>query len=134
MDINELVDNFELLEDWEDKYSYLISLGELLPPMADILKTDDTRVKGCTSQVWLVLGRDDEGKINFLADSDAKIVRGLVAVLFVIFNGQSAAAAKNINVEDIFKKIGLEQHLSPNRRNGFFSMLGRINSFIEANS
>jgi len=131
MDISELVDNFKLLEDWEDKYSYLISLGNILPTMDNILKTEDTKVKGCISQVWLVLGLDKTQKINFLADSDAKIVRGLVAVLFIIFNGKSINEVKNLDIDDIFKKIGLEEHLSPNRRNGFFSMLKRINNFIE---
>ena len=134
MDIKELVDNFELLEDWEDKYAYLISLGDNLPPMEDCLKTEESMVNGCLSQVWLILSKDSDGKIILTADSDAKIVRGLVAILSIVFNGKTIEEARSINIEDVFKEIGLDEHLSPNRRNGFFSMLERLNAFIATNS
>ena len=131
MDIDELVDNFSLLEDWEDKYAYLISLGDVLPKMDDALKTEEVRIKGCLSKVWMILGKDDEDRISLLADSDAQIVKGLVAVIFIIINGKKTEELKSINIEEVFSKIGLDQHLTPNRRNGFFAMLERIRKFIE---
>ena len=125
MDIEELVDNFGLLDDWEDKYRYLIELGEKLPPLDDRFKTDDWKVRGCVSQVWLVPEIRD-GRISFLADSDALIVRGLLAVILIIFAHKSAPEIKEIAVADIFAKLGLEEHLTPNRRNGLFSMVEKI--------
>lgn len=131
MDIEELIENFALFEDWEDRYRYLIDLGQtLLPPMAEELKTETSKVKGCMSQVWIVLGWDDTGKLTFTADSDAQIVKGLIAVLKVIYAGKTAVEIKNFDIEKTFAKMGLDQHLSPNRRNGFFAMVERIKSFI----
>lgn len=131
MDIEELIENFALFEDWEDRYRYLIDLGQtLLLPMAEELKTETSKVKGCMSQVWMVLGWDDTGKLTFTADSDAQIVKGLIAVLKVIYAGKTAAEIKNFDIEKTFAKMGLDQHLSPNRRNGFFAMVERIKSFI----
>ncbi|HRI75374.1 MAG: SufE family protein [Alphaproteobacteria bacterium] len=129
MNIDELVDNFGFLEDWEDRYAYLIDLGGNLPPMDDALKTEQSKVKGCMSQVWMILGWDGDGRLTFLADSDAQIVRGLIAVLRVLFQGRSAAEIADIDVEQTFKRLGLDQHLSPNRRNGFFSMVERVKAF-----
>lgn len=129
MNIDELVDNFGFLEDWEDRYAYLIDLGGNLPPMDDALKTEQSKVKGCMSQVWMILGWDADGRLTFLADSDAQIVRGLIAVLRVLFQGRSAAEIADIDVEQTFKRLGLDQHLSPNRRNGFFSMVERVKAF-----
>ncbi len=85
MNIEEIVDNFCLFDDWEDRYRYLIDLGGRLPPMPDELKTEETRVKGCMSQVWMVLEWNKDGRLSLLADSDAQIVRGLIAVLCAIF-------------------------------------------------
>lgn len=129
MDIKELIDNFAVFDDWEDRYRYLIDLGGRLPLMPDALKTESSRVKGCLSQVWMVMGWDEEGKLYLLADSDAQIVRGLVAVLSVVFGGKTSEEIKNIDIDGIFKRLGLDQHLSPNRRNGFFSMVERVKSF-----
>lgn len=129
MNIQELVDNFELFGDWEERYRYLIDLGTRLPPMEDALKTEGAKVRGCMSQVWMVLGWDAEGKLTFLADSDAQIVRGLVAVLAVLFAGKTRAEIRQIDVDKTFAALGLDQHLSPNRRNGFFSMVENIRKF-----
>lgn len=129
MNIKEIVDNFSLFEDWEDRYAYLIDLGQRLPPLPDSLKTEETRVKGCMSQVWLVMKWDDDGRLYLLADSDAQIVRGLIAILCTIFQGKTAAEMNNINAAAIFTQLGLDQHLSPNRRNGFFSMVERVLAF-----
>jgi cysteine desulfuration protein SufE len=131
MNISEIVDNFALFDDWEDRYRYLIDLGSKLPPMAETLKTDETRVRGCMSQVWMVLKWEEGGggRLSMLADSDAQIVRGLIAVLYSIFAGKTAAEVRETDAGKFFKQLGLEQHLSPNRRNGFYAMVERVRSF-----
>ena len=121
----ELADNFALLEDWDDRYAYLIDLGRKLPPLADEWKTEATKVRGCMSQVWLVPG-GDSAHFSFAADSDSSIVKGLIAVLGILYAGQPAATVAATDAEIAFGRLGLEQHLSPNRRNGFVAMVGRI--------
>jgi cysteine desulfuration protein SufE len=132
MNIKDLVDNFSACTDWEEKYAYLISLGGDLPPMDESLKTDTAKVKGCMSQVWMLLGWDREGRLTMLADSDAAIVRGLIAVLATLYTGRTKEEAARIDVEAEFAKLGLDQHLSPNRRNGFFSMVERVRDVVRA--
>lgn len=132
MNIEELVDNFGFLEDWEDRYAYLIDLGAQLPPMDAALKTEQSKVKGCMSQVWMILGWDAAGRLTFIADSDAQIVRGLIAVLRVIFAEKTAEEIAQVDVEKTFARLGLDQHLSPNRRNGFFSMVERVRGFTSS--
>lgn len=133
MNIEEIVDNFGLFDDWEDRYRYLIDLGGRLPPMDEALKTEETRVRGCMSQVWMVTrwekGKDGNNRIFLLADSDAQIVKGLIAVLLAIFQGKTAEAVAATDIDQVFGKLGLDQHLSPNRRNGFYAMVERIRSF-----
>lgn len=124
--LEELTDNFALFDDWEERYKYLIDLGKALPPMADSLKTDETMVNGCTSQVWMICETDVEGRHFFTADSDAHIVRGLIAVLLSAYQGKTSSEIQKIDIEKNFQEIGLDQHLSPNRRNGFFAMVERI--------
>lgn len=132
MNLQELVDNFSLLEDWEDRYRMLIDLGTALPPMEEALKTDTAKVQGCTSQVWMILGWDENERLTFLADSDALIVKGLVAILLLMFKGKTRDEARAIDVPQTFARLGLEQHLSPNRRSGFFAMVERIARFVNA--
>lgn len=127
-DIKELAENFSLLDDWEERYRYLIDLGRDLPKMDEALKIDDNIVKGCTSRVWLDANVEDN-KLKFVADSDAHIVRGLIALLMSAYQGKSLQEIKQLDIEDIFSEIGLNQHLSPSRRNGFFSMVERIQSY-----
>jgi cysteine desulfuration protein SufE len=129
MNIDELVDNFALFDDWEERYTYLIGLGDALPPMAEPLKTETSKVRGCMSQVWMVLGWDAQGRLLIEADSDARIVRGLIAVLRAIYAGRTKAEIGKTDEAAIFSRLGLDAHLSPNRRNGFFSMVERIKSF-----
>ena len=124
--IEELTEVFDLMDDWEDRYRYLIELGGKLPLMPESLKTEETRVEGCTSQVWMVLIKDDPGRIDFLADSDAHIVRGLIAVLYAIYAGCKPQEAADIDVDSYFNQLGLQNHISPNRRNGFFAMVDRL--------
>lgn len=129
MNIEELVDNFALFDDWEERYGYLIEVGKSLPPMEDALKTSHTLVRGCMSQVWMVISWDSEKRLVIMADSDAQIVRGLIFVLIAIFSGRKKDEIEKINVAAVFQKLGLDQHLSPNRRNGFFSMVEKIREF-----
>lgn len=125
--IQDLSENFSLFDNWEDRYRYLIDLGKELPPMPEELKTDERLVKGCTSRVWME-PKIEDGRFYFVADSDAHIVRGLIALLVAAYNGQELSKIGEIDIDATFKEIGLDQHLSPNRRNGFFSMVDRIRS------
>ena len=129
--LQEMVENFSLFSDWEERYRYLIDLGRTLPEMDNALKTDENLVQGCTSRVWMVAGVKG-GKFHFRADSDAHIVRGLIALLVVAYQDKPVAELTNIDVEGAFKKIGLDQNLSPNRRNGFFAMVERIKILASA--
>ncbi len=126
--LDDLKENFALFDDWEERYRYLIDLGRKLPQMDDSLKTDEHFVRGCTSKVWMVPDVKD-GRLYFQADSDAHIVRGLVALLMAAYQGQKLEDIKYINIEEAFQEIGLDQHLSPNRRNGFFSMVEKIKAY-----
>ena len=129
--IDELTETFELFDDWEDKYRFLIELGGKLPPMADALKNTETKVEGCTSQVWIVIKPTDDETIDFWADSDAHIVRGLIAVIYAIFHGRPLSEAQDIDVDGYFERLGLGSHISPNRRNGFFAMVERIKALSD---
>ncbi len=133
MTIDDIVDNFALFDDWEERYRYLIDLGAQLPAMEEALKTPASKVSGCLSQVWIVMGwaKDDKGqeRLTLLADSDAQIVRGLIAVLMALFAGRTRAEIVATDIEAVFARLGLDQHLSPNRRNGFFSMVERVKGF-----
>lgn len=121
----ELSDNFSFLIDWEDKYRYLIELGDALPPFPEEDKTDDYKVDGCQSQVWMTAKKTGD-IYTFRATSDAHIVRGLIAVLLTLINGKTATEILALDILSIFRELGLEDHLSPTRRNGFFAMTERI--------
>ncbi len=124
--LQELKENFDLFDDWEERYKYLIDLGKNLEPMPESLKTDETIVKGCTSRVWLICETNDKFQYHFTADSDAHIVKGLIAILLSAYEGKTAEEIGAVNIDDAFEEIGLNQHLSPNRRNGFFAMVERV--------
>lgn len=121
----ELTENFSYLTDWEDKYRYLIELGEKMTEFPESEKNDANKVLGCQSQVWIIYSQKN-GKFYFNATSDAIIVRGLQAVLLTFVNGKTASEIQSLNLEQLFKKMGLEENLSPTRRNGFISMINRI--------
>jgi cysteine desulfuration protein SufE len=127
-ELQELTENFALFSDWEERYRYLIDLGRTLPAMDEGLKTDENLVRGCTSRVWMQPDIRD-GKFYFVADSDAHIVRGLIAILDRTYQGAKLSDIPGIDIEGAFKTIGLDQNLSPNRRNGFFAMVERIKSY-----
>ena len=116
---------FEALDDWDDRYRLLIDLGRGLPPMADALKTDATRVRGCASQVWLYPSVGD-GRMHFAADSDAAIVKGLIALVLLDVDGQPPADIDVAATRARLDALGLSKHLSSNRTQGLASMLARI--------
>jgi len=124
--LDELKENFALFDDWEERYRYLIDLGKSLPAMDDALKTPETIVKGCISKVWMICETDEAGRFHFIADSDAHIVRGLIAIVLAAYQGKTAQEIAQVDIETAFREIGLDQHLSPNRRNGFFAMVERV--------
>jgi cysteine desulfuration protein SufE len=125
--LNEIQQTFSILDNWEDKYAYLIDLGRKLPAFSDENKNDNNLVRGCTSRVWMIIN-DNNGIINIKADSDAHIVRGLIALVIATYNGKKISEIKSVNMEMIFSELGLSDHLSPNRRNGFFAMVEKIKS------
>lgn len=123
--IQDMIDDFAFLDDWEDRYMHVIDLGKGLPPLPDNARTDANKVKGCASQVWLV--SDKNADIwNFAGDSDAHIVKGLVAIVLEIFSGRSSAEIASLDANDILSKLGLAEHLSAQRSNGLAAMIGRI--------
>jgi len=129
MSIQELIEDFSFLDDWEDRYRYVIELGKKLTPLTDEERNDETKVLGCTSQVWLVTAIEtsgDETNLSFRGDSDAHIVRGLIAILLVLYSGKSISEILTIEPREVFTQLGLNEHLSPQRSNGLFSMVGRI--------
>lgn len=131
-DVDELVDNFELFDEWDDRYRYLIELGRKLPPYPEAARDEAHKVRGCMSQVWFVKEDHPEGRLRFAGDSDAVIVKGLIAVLQVLYGGKGADEVERVPIQEIFDQIGLSQHLSMNRRNGFFSMVERLRQFSKS--
>jgi len=122
----DLISDFELLDDWEDRYRHLIELGRALPPMNDALKTPATKVSGCASQVWIHSTVDKDAKLKLVGDSDALIVKGLIAVVFLMFDGLSAKDIVAYDALGAFAQLGLKEHLTPQRSNGLASMVKRI--------
>ncbi len=132
---DELVENFDLFDDWEDRYRYVIDLGKQMPAFPEALKTDATLVEGCVSRVWLdesVTGEGAQAVIAFTGDSDAFIVKGLIAVLQTLFSGQTAQAILDTDVSSELSRIDLSAHLSPQRSNGLNAMVGRIKDYAAA--
>lgn len=129
-DIEEILDNFSVLDEWDDRYRYLIELGRELPPLAQSAHNEANKVQGCASQVWLETDVRPNGAdgpvLAFSGDSDAHIVRGLIAVLFAIFSGRSARHILSTDALALFERMGLREHLTPQRSNGFRSMVERI--------
>ena len=128
--IDQIIDNFSLLEEWDDRYRYLIELGRGLEPLPERDRCDANKVQGCASQVWLatVVCCDGAGGpvLTFSGDSDAHIVRSLIAVLFAMFSGKRARDILSTDAIATFERLGLREHLTPQRSNGFRSMVERI--------
>ena len=125
IELDELADEFELLGDWEERYRHIIDLGKGLAPMSDAERSEENRVRGCASQVWLVSERDD-GRLRFRGDSDAHIVRGLVAIVLRLLSERTPAEITAFDAKAAFARLGLEGALSTQRSNGLASMIERI--------
>jgi cysteine desulfuration protein SufE len=132
MTIDEIVDNFSLLDDWDDRYRYVIELGRNLTPLPDEARNDTNKVQGCASQVWLDTKIEPDGKagpvLTFRGDSDAHIVRGLIAILLALYSGKPARDIVETDAIAVFERLALREHLTPQRSNGFRSMVERIKS------
>ena len=125
--LGELKETFEYLEEWDERYEYIIELGKSLPGLAAEIQTEENRVHGCMSTVWLVAEANPENnEFQISADSNSLIVKGLIAILLAAFAGKTAADVLAYEVDDLFSELGLNQHLSANRRNGLFSMVKRV--------
>jgi cysteine desulfuration protein SufE len=133
--IDEIIDNFSLLDEWDDRYRYVIELGRGLRPLAEPDRCEANKVRGCASQVWLatvVRNNDDGAVLMFSGDSDAHIVRGLIAILFALFSGKHTGEILSADANALFERLGLREHLTPQRSNGFRSMVERIRSDAQA--
>ena len=132
--IDDIRDTFAFLDSWEDRYRYVIELGESLPPFPDGARTEQFKVPGCVSQVWLVTraGREPDPVVEFEGDSDAHIVRGLVAIMLALFSGRRASQIMATDAEATMREFGLDEHLTPQRANGLRSMVKRIKKDAEA--
>ena len=131
-DIDDIIGNFSVLDDWDDRYRYLIELGRELAPLSEAARGDANKVQGCASQVWLDTTLRPDGAdgpvLIFAGDSDAHIVRGLIAILFAIYSGKHAKDILAVDAVKLFEGMGLREHLTPQRSNGFRSMVERIRS------
>lgn len=130
--IDEIIDNFSLLDDWDDRYRYVIELGRMLEPLPESARTDANKVQGCASQVWLSTTADPNGEtgpvLSFVGDSDAHIVRGLIAILLALYSSKPAREILSIDALGLFDQLALREHLTPQRSNGLRSMVERIQS------
>jgi cysteine desulfuration protein SufE len=136
MKIDEIIENFSLLDEWDDRYRYVIELGRTLPPLPETQRSDTNKVQGCASQVWLATTVKPNGAggpiLTFVGDSDAHIVRGLIAILFALYSGKTAREILSTDALALFDRIGLREHLTPQRSNGLRSMAERIRSDARA--
>jgi cysteine desulfuration protein SufE len=130
--IEEIIDNFSVLDEWDDRYRYLIELGRELPALSEAARSDTNKVQGCASQVWVDTDVRPNGArgpvLTFVGDSDAHIVRGLIAILFAVYSGRTARDILATDAIALFERLGLREHLTPQRSNGFRSMVERIRS------
>jgi cysteine desulfuration protein SufE len=134
--IDEIVENFALLDEWDDRYRYVIELGRTLPPLAESAHAEANKVQGCASQVWLLTHVKPNGAagpvLTFEGDSDAHIVRGLIAILFSVYSGKRAREILSIDALKLFDQLGLKENLTPQRSNGLRAMVERIRTEASA--
>ena len=134
--IDEILENFALLDEWDDRYRYVIELGRTLPPLAESAHTEANKVRGCASQVWLLTHVKPNGPtgpvLTFEGDSDAHIVRGLIAILFALYSSKHAREILTLDALKLFDSIGLRENLTPQRSNGLRSMIERIQAEAKA--
>lgn len=132
MNLEEISEVFEFLDDWEDKYRFVIDLGKELPVMDRSLQTEGNLVRGCQSQVWLVPSSNPNGTLHFELDSDAHIVRGLIGIVLAAYNDKAPADILAFDIEGLFSDLALLEHLSQSRGNGLRAMIQRVRTFAEA--
>src|SRR5262245_58550501 len=134
--IEAIIDDFSVLDDWDDRYRYVIELGRKLRPLDERDRSDRNKVQGCASQVWLASNIQPDGEggpvLTFVGDSDAHIVKGLIAILFATYSGRHAKQILATDAVELFNRLGLREHLTPQRSNGFRSMVERIRSDAKA--
>ena len=134
--IDEIIENFALLDQWDDRYRYVIELGRALPPLPENAHNEANKVRGCASQVWLLTHVKPDGAagptLTFDGDSDAHIVRGLIAIVIALYSGKTAREILDTNALDLFDRIGLREGLTPQRSNGLRSMIDRIRAEAKA--
>ena len=131
--LEDVLDAFEFLDDWEERYAYIIDLGKQLPGFPDDERVEENYVHGCQSQVWLIHRYDeDSGKLFLLIDSDAMIVRGLAAIILVALNGKTPRELLATDIDELFEQLGLFRHISPTRGNGLRAMVGKIRDIAAA--
>jgi cysteine desulfuration protein SufE len=128
---DDIVESLSFFDSWEDRYRYIIDLGRELPELPEERRTEDRLVRGCQSQVWIDVDKHD-GRLQLLADSDAFIVKGLLAVVLAAYNNKDAAAVLDFDIDGYFDQLGLMQHLSPTRGNGLRAMVARIRDIAAA--
>lgn len=130
----ELIDTFSLLNDWEDRYRFIIDIGKQLPPIEESEKTEQYRVHGCQSTVFIIpeVEAGPPPRISFRAQSDAAIVNGLIGILHQVYSGRTPQEIVDFPIEDFLRELGLNEHLSPTRRNGLYEMVKRIRTLAEA--
>jgi cysteine desulfuration protein SufE len=137
MDIARILEDFDVLDSWDDRYRYVIELGRALPPLPESARNDSNKVQGCASQVWLISEtrpalNGGGPRLEFQGDSDAHIVKGLIAILFALYSGQTARTILDTDALATFERLGLREHLTPQRSNGFRSMVERIRADARA--
>jgi cysteine desulfuration protein SufE len=134
--IDEIIENFSVLDDWDDRYRYVIELGRMLAPLPEAARNETNKVQGCASQVWLDTRVEPNGAagpaLSFVGDSDAHIVRGLIAILLALYSGKPARDILSTDAVALFDRLGLREHLTPQRSNGFRSMVERIKADARA--
>jgi cysteine desulfuration protein SufE len=134
--IDDIIDNFSLLDEWDDRYRYVIELGRTLDHLPEEMRTETNKVQGCASQVWLATRVRPNGSagptLSFVGDSDAHIVRGLIAILFALYSEKRAPEILDADAVALFERLGLREHLTPQRSNGFRSMVERIKADARA--
>ena len=132
--LDDMVDTFDLLGDWEQRYAYLVELGEALPPLPEIDRSEMNKVKGCMSQVWVKAYRDpdDPNLIQFHGDCDTSIIKGVLALLIQLVSGRTGAAVESLDVDEFFLRLGLDENLSPNRHFGVYAIVELMKQQVRA--
>ena len=130
--LDEIVDIFDLLGDWDQRYAYLVELGEQLPLMSEGEKIDGNKVKGCMSQVWVCAHRNDEGTIYFNGDCDTSIIKGVLALLIQLANNRALDQIEKLDVDEFFERLELDENLSPNRHVGVYSIVNLMKTQARA--